>query len=277
MHMKKILVAFDGSVFSEGALEYAFDVSRHGGALVVGVFIEDLSYIGYATLFGEDYFTFNPTILEKMEEEAEGKIHESIVRFENICKEKNINYKVHLDKGVPVNELVRESLFADLIVIGFRTFFSNVMGEATFLKDVLIDAQCPVMAVPDTFQPTEHLLFAFDGKSPSIYAIKQFTQVFSDVYDELPATLLSITKTKEETSEYEELLKEYLSVHYTNISYERLAGLADDAILNVAERMKNPLVVMGAFGRSAVSRLFSRSTASKLLKNQSLPVFVSHK
>jgi nucleotide-binding universal stress UspA family protein len=44
--MKKILVAFDGSVFSEGALEYAFALSVEQDAMIVGVFIEDLSYVG---------------------------------------------------------------------------------------------------------------------------------------------------------------------------------------------------------------------------------------
>lgn len=275
--MKKILVVFDGIVFSEGALEYAFHLSQKGNAMIAGVFIEDLSYVGYATLFGEDYFTFNAALLEKMEHEGDEKLTESIAKFETICKARGASYQVHLDKGVPVNELVRESLFADLIIIGYRTFFSNVMGEASFLKDMLLDAQCPVMAVPDHFEPIESLLLSFDGKAPSVYAVKQFTQLFPDLSQELAVTLLSITKTKEETLEYEQLMREYLSVHYRNISYETLAGEAEDAIMNVAERMKNPLIVMGAFGRNAVSRFFSRSAASKILKNQSLPIFVSHK
>jgi len=133
------------------------------------------------------------------------------------------------------------------------------------------------MAVPDNCQPIQNLLLTFDGKTQSIYAIKQFTQLFPDLTEALPSTLLSITKTKEESLEYEELMKEYLSIHYRQISYETLAGEAEDAILNVAARMTNPLIVMGAFSRSGVSRFFSRSAASKLLKEQSLPVFVSHK
>ncbi|MBK9730726.1 MAG: universal stress protein [Chitinophagaceae bacterium] len=275
--MKKILVAFDGTVFSEGALEYAFHLSGNEGAMIVGVFIEDLSYVGYATLFGEDYFTFNAALLEKMEHEDDGKFSESISKFESICKQRGISYQVHLDKGVPVNELVRESLFADLIVIGYRTFFSNVMGEASFLKDVLLDAECPVMAVPDQFNPMESLLLSFDGKAPSVYAIKQFTQLFPNLSQELPATILSITRTKEEVLDYQNLMQEYISIHYRHVETENFTGEAEEAILNIAERLKNPLIIMGAFGRNAVSRFFSRSAASKLLKNQSLPIFVSHK
>jgi nucleotide-binding universal stress UspA family protein len=275
--MKKILVAFDSSAFSESALEYAFHFAPKEESLIVGVFVEDLSYVGYATLFGDDYFTFNPTLIERMEEEAEGKIGESMKRFEEICRQRQINYKVHLDKGVPVNELVRESLFADLIVIGYRAFFSNVTGEASFLKDILSDSQCPVIPVPENFKPMRSVLLTFDGRTPSIYSIRQFTQTFPQLAKDLPVTMLSISKTKEETLEYEELMKEYLSIHYGTVNYELLAGQPDEAILTVAGRMESPIIVMGAFGRSGISRFFSKSAASGLLKEQSLPIFVSHK
>lgn len=275
--MKKILVAFDGTFFSEGALEYAFNLSTNNGDLIVGVFIEDLSYVGYATLFGEDYFTFNDALLNKLEHEDDTKFSLSIARFETLCKASGKNYQVHLNKGVPVNELVRESLFADLIVIGYRTFFSNIIGEASFLKDILQEAACPVMAVPDQCAPFKSILLTFDGKPSSVYAIKQFTQLLPDVYHGLDVVLLSITKSKEEKLEYGQLMREYLAVHYREVKFENFAGEANEAILSIAEGMKNPLIIMGAFGRNVVSRFFSRSTASKILKHQSLPIFVCHK
>ena len=58
--MKKILVAFDAASFSNGALDYAFNFGKENSALIVGVFIEDLSYLGFANLLGEDYFAFDP-------------------------------------------------------------------------------------------------------------------------------------------------------------------------------------------------------------------------
>lgn len=275
--MKKILVAFDGTVFSEGVLNYAFHLGRQPGDVIVGVFIEDLSYVGYATLFGEDYFTFNDALLSKLEHEGDPKFSASIARFESLCSEKGVHCQVHMDKGVPVNELVRESLFADLIVIGYRTFFSNIIGEASFLKDILQEAKCPVMAVPEQFSACNSVLLTFDGRPSSVYAIKQFTQLLPEVYSGLDVVLLSITKSKEEKLEYSQLLREYLAVHYRKVRYENITGEANEAILKIAEGMNNPLIIMGAFGRNVVSRFFSRSTASEILKHQSLPIFVCHK
>jgi len=61
----------------------------------VGVFIEDLSYVGYATLFGEDYFTFDPTLLEKMEKAAKeldfleaAHLRDEMFAMEKLMKEK---------------------------------------------------------------------------------------------------------------------------------------------------------------------------------------------
>lgn len=275
--MKKILVAFNDSSFSEGALEYALNSVTQKKSLIVGVFIEDLSYIGYATLFGEDYFAFDPKLLEKMEKESEGKIEENIGTFTAKCQAASANFKVHRDKGVPANELINESRYADLIILGYQTFFSSVAGEASILKDVLIDAECPVLVVPDQYKPIQNILLAFDGKPHSAFAIKQFTQLFPEESLHAEATLLHIAKSKEETDNSSELMKEYLTTHYSKLNYELLSGQAEEAILNFAEMQTNPLVVMGAFGRSGVSRFFSRSTAGKLLKDKSLPIFVAHK
>ena len=274
--MKKILVAFDSTAFSSGALDYALNLTAGQKALIVGVFIEDLSYLGYVTLFGEDYFAFDNRVLDKMEKEAEGKLDEHMKAFESKCKAANVNYKIHLDKGVPANELVRESLFADMILLGYQTFFSSVAGEASILKDVLIDAECPVLAVPEQYKSIQSLLLTFDGKSASVYAIRQFTQLFSS-FSSLPATMLHITKPKEETNDRSELMKEYLSINYPNLKIETISGAAEEVIMSYAEKLSDPLVVMGAYGRSAFSRFFSRSTAGKLLKEKSLPVFAAHK
>ena len=275
--MKKILVAFDSNVFSGGALDFALMLRERQPALIVGVFIEDLSYLGYLTLFGEDYFTFDTRVVDKMEKEAEGKLHENMTAFESRCKSVGANYKIHLDKGVPANELIRESLFADLIVLGYQTFFSSVAGEASILKDVLIDAECAVLTVPEQPKPVGSLLLTFDGKVSSIFAIKQFTQLFPDFGERYAATLLHVTKAKEENGETVALMKEYLGVHYSNLSFEMVSGNAEESILNYAEKLSNPLIVMGAYGRSALSRFFSKSAAGKLLKEKSLPVFAAHK
>ncbi|MBX7141759.1 MAG: universal stress protein [Chitinophagales bacterium] len=274
--MKKILVAFDSSSFSAGALDYALNLLPRESTLIVGVFIEDLSYLGYVTLFGEDYFAFDTRVLDKMEKEAEGKLDENMRTFEQKCKEASASYKIHLDKGVPANELVRESLFADLIILGYQTFFSSVSGEASILKDVLVDAECPVLVVPEQYKPVQSLVLTFDGKVASVYAIRQFTQLFP-AFTKLPASMLHIAKGKEGEDDNSNLMKEYLSINYPNLSIQVATGSADEVIISNAESFMAPLVVMGAYGRSAFSRFFSKSTAAKLLKEKSWPVFAAHK
>ncbi|MCY7410480.1 MAG: universal stress protein, partial [Chitinophagales bacterium] len=181
------------------------------------------------------------------------------------------------DKGVPANELVRESIFSDIIILGYQTFFSGVAGEGSILKDVLTDAECPVLIVPNEYKPIETLLLAFDGKPSSAFAIKQFTLLFPELVLKANASMIHISNTKENSIEDGELMKEYLTVHYPKINFETLSGQADEVILNFAEVQKNPLIVMGAYGRSGVSRFFSKSAAGKLLKEKSLPIFVAHR
>lgn len=276
--MKKILVAFDGSAYSEGALNYALNISKKE-TLIVGVFIEDLSYIGFTSFFGEEFLVFDYDVNNKIKEETETKIKQNIQLFENKCKTANAKYKVHFDKGVPVRELVIESRYADLIVIGYQTFFSSISKIAgeDFLKDVLSEAECPVIVVPEKYESIENIIFAYDGKSQSVYAIKQFTYLFSEFLKTKNITLLSISETKEQTLENETLIKEYLSAHYPKITFEQISGKADEAIINFAELTTNPLIVMGSFGRNVFSRFFNPSIANKIIRKKTVPIFVSHK
>lgn len=276
--MKKVLVAFDGSAFSEGALQYACQV---GGmdALITGLFIEDLSYIGFTSFFGEEFLVLDYDVNAKIQTEAETRIHQTIQLFEQKCKAANISYKVHFDKGVPVNELVKESWYADLIVIGYQTFFSNIskISSENFLKDVLAEAECPVVVVPEKYEEIKNIIFTSDGKKQSVYAIKQFTYLFPEFTKTKKTVLLSIIETKEKDTEQENLLKEYLTTHYPHIKYEQVSGRPDEEILHFAQSVDSPFIVMGSYGKNVFSGFFHPSIAHRIIKNKNLPIFVSNK
>jgi nucleotide-binding universal stress UspA family protein len=108
-----------------------------------------------------------------------------------------------------------------------------------------------------------------------VHAIRQFTQQLGHL-SSLPATLLHIKKNKEEINHSIALMQEYLSINYQHLRMETREGLPEEVIFRYAEQNPNPLIVMGAYGRSAFSRFFSRSTAGKLLKEKSMPVFAAH-
>jgi hypothetical protein len=56
----------------------------------------------------------------KLAEEEEVELNKNIQQFEWYCKEFYPHYEVVKDMGIPDYDLVRESRFADVIIVGER-------------------------------------------------------------------------------------------------------------------------------------------------------------
>ena len=281
--MKKVLVAFDGSNYSESALNYAIKASENEkGNILTGVFIEDLNYAYMFSNFGVDPASFELTgeygeYLEEIRQNEEATIENSKAAFEKRCKEAGVNYTIHWDEGVTVLELIRESTYADLLIIGYQTYFSNTNeGNQQVLKDFLTEAKCPVLVVPEQSNPIDRVVFTYNGQEDAVYAIRHFTYLLKNNFPNAQFTLLHV-KANEEALPNEDLIREYLHQHYPDIEYETLKGKPEEQLQAYAGNEPSTLLVLGSFGRNALSRLFASSVAEGFLKNQTNPVFIAHR
>ena len=282
--MKKILVAFDGSLYSESALNYAIQLSQdEPGNIITGVFIEDLNYAYMFSNFGVDPASYElpgtyGEYLEEVRQNEEASLDVSKNQFEKRCQEAGVNYTIHWDEGVTVLELIRESTFADILLIGYQTYFSNIRdSNQKVLKDFLAEAKCPVMVVPETYNTIDHIVFSYNGKEDSVYAIRHFTYLLKYNYQQAEQTLLHVKEKEDEVFPNEDLLKEYLDQHYPNIQYQTLIGKPEEKVADHTQNDPNTLLVLGSFGRNALSRLFASSVAKGFLKSKSNPVLIAHR
>lgn len=278
--MKKILLAFDGSLYSESALDYAINLSKEEkDNLIVGVFLQDLSYLYVASDFGMEPqpYQMSYELIEKIKSDESREIEKNVEVFKTNCSKAGIKYQVHLDRGVPVDELINESAFADLILMGYQTYLSNVgQRSEQLLKDLLKDSKCPVFILPEKPQPVKEIIFAYDGSTKAAYAFRQFTHLLKVNFPASKYTLFTVLRDEEETVENEKLIKEYLDLHYQDIKYEKRVGKPHLEIKKYTERSPGGLLVMGAFGRNALSRFFKGSKADTILEAGVNPVFISH-
>src|SRR4030095_10345077 len=107
-------------------------------------------------------------------------VDENISLFKNSCKANDTRYSVHHLKGQPLKELMRESMFADMIITDGSISFSTEKDgwPSEFVKELLAHAKCPVIISPLSFDGINEIVFAYDGTESSIFAIKQFTYLF---------------------------------------------------------------------------------------------------
>lgn len=274
--MKKVLLAFDGVHFSEGAFEFAGRMNGANPILLTGLFLPQALYANlwnYADSMSSPFFI---PLSDAAEEEMAEK---NIQRFEQLCVKNNIEYRVHKDFfDMALPEIKKESTYADLAIIGSEMFYKNLGTDEPneYLKDMLHAAGCPIVVVPEKFTYPENNILAYDGSEESVYAIKQFAYLFPELA--LNPTLLVYGGTNGSSNLPDEAYIEELAArHFSDLTISRLDINPKKYFATWLSEKKKGILVSGAFSRNSISQLFKKSFVSEVIKNHDLPVFIAHR
>ncbi|MBS1563825.1 MAG: universal stress protein, partial [Bacteroidetes bacterium] len=118
--MKKIIAAIDGLKYSESTANYATYFAKEMNAHLVGIMLDDFTYASYKIyeLVGQGgVIEENQHRLEEKDKQTRA---ESAALFEASCQAAGINYSIHHDRSVALQELLHESIYADLLIINAR-------------------------------------------------------------------------------------------------------------------------------------------------------------
>ncbi|MDE3214162.1 MAG: universal stress protein [Bacteroidota bacterium] len=278
--MEKIILAVDALNPDRSALEFASYLGRLTRSDITGVFLEDLASEERPVLkelHGMPYMDWEANSLSGSYQYKVSLIERNIEYFKEGCINRGVNYKLHRDRGLPVHELIEESRYADLLIVDTETSFSKMYeGIPTeFVRDVLKKTECPVIIAPENFEEVEEIIFTYNGTSSSLFAMKQFSYLFPQFHHK-KAILLTVTDSGEWEEPDDLKLKEWLETHYSDYTYEVLKGKPGIKLFDYLYQRKNIFIVMGAYGRNAVSRFFKASEAENIIKTISQPIFIAH-
>ncbi|MCD2422150.1 universal stress protein [Niabella pedocola] len=277
--MKKYIAAFDGLKYAESVSNYAIHLAKQNNAHLTGVFLDDFMHHSYkiTQLLKQDG-DFEAR-RKKYDQKDEKTRNLAVAHFEKACREGSLNYSLHRHKCVAIQELLHESIFADLLFIDHAETFTSYTEKvpSLFIRDLLSNVHCPVILTPRSFQPIDQLLLLYDGTPSSVHAIKMLSYTL-DTLKQLPTTILTVN-TADQTSHLPDnkLFKEFLKRHYPKAQYMVLKGTPETAIVHYLEQTKKgTLITLGAYSRGAVSRWFRNSMADVLMKEMKCPLFVAH-
>ncbi|MBS1975687.1 MAG: hypothetical protein JST13_15170 [Bacteroidetes bacterium] len=88
--------------------------------------------------------------------------------------------------------------------------------------------------------------------------------------------MLEVDKNSEFTLHEKPKIIEWMKAHYTDVHIEMLTGTVEDELFKHLIEKKDLIVVMGAFGRNAVSAFFKESRATLIMRTTNLPIFIAH-
>lgn len=278
--MEKILLTLDAQHINAQTVDFACYLARLTNSRLTGIFLEDLLSEGTPNL---EVFQ-QMAQLEQVADARETPIgtrneitEANIKTFRQSCDCRGIPAHVHRDRGIPVDEVIEESRFADLLVVDVDTSFAQKRGSIPhkFVKDVLQEAECPVILAPYSFHSIDEIIFAYNGSASSVFAIKQFTYLFPE-WRQKKVVIVEVKEKDDNAIGHQRKMKEWLEAHYDNIELKILTGDSSDQLFGYLIEKKNAIVVMGAYGRNMLSSFFKRSHAHLIVKTVNLPIFITH-
>lgn len=278
--MKKFIAAIDGLKFSESTALYATRLANLSNAHLTGVLLDDWTHHSYKIF---ELVSNTATLEERrdeLEEEDRKTRQESAHKFQQYCAEVDIEYNIHRDRNFAIQEILHESIYADLLFIdGKETFMSYEENQPTkFMRTLLANVECPVFIAPPDYVPIKKVILLYDGEPSSVYAVRMFSYLLPSLKSqEIEVVTVQTNNDEQITLPDKRLMTEFLDRHFPSAAYKVLKGLPESVILDLLKH-ENPgtLVVLGAYRRGMVSRWFRPSMADILMESLHLPIFIAH-
>ncbi|CAL1518876.1 universal stress protein [Chitinophaga sp. MM2321] len=277
--MKKIIAAIDALNFSDDQLEGFKYFAKEANSKLTVVCLDNLNtgVVPMARMFPETY----PVRYEQISPEGRVALqwqrNKNIKQLQEICDIDNISIEVREAVSSPVEEVVADSRFVDLLMISNSTSFTALSdgNPPRFVKDVLEEAECPVMVLPDVISPIKEVVFSYNGTFSSMFAIRQFTQLFPN-FSDIPVKVVYVAEESQQEIPFEQKLRDYLDMHYETVKFVIVNGEPATEFLAMLIRRNDCIITYGAYGRSSVSRFFHPSDAESVLRTTNIPVFITH-
>ncbi|WP_026770260.1 hypothetical protein [Asinibacterium sp. OR53] len=274
--MRKILIAFYGTNYSDSALSFAAKLNEKNPILIAGAFLPQTSIANLWMYFGTG--ASGQEFLSQIRDNDKEVIQKNINRFEYFCIDHGIEYRIHkdyLDFAIP--ELIKESRFADLLIICSESFYWDIKNEPNeYLEETLHAIECPVILLPNEFEFPSCNILAYDGGKSSVYAIKQFSYLLPELTSN-ETTLICADDSINIPLPDELNVGELTARHFDNLNLLKFESDPKKYFNTWLSEKKGAILVSGSFGRSALYRLFHKSFIAETVKEHQTPVFIAHK
>lgn len=275
--MEKIIVVVNAHKPDMVSIDFACRVAALTQSTLTGLFIETLYYHPHGQTAREE--SMIPSVPQKQGDWLVTPDTDQAVKyFLEECSLHHVSPEIYIDKGEPMQEVIYESRFADLLIVDPTiNFYDNVeQSPSHFTKVILSKAECPLLLSPAKITDIEEIVFCYDGTPSSIYALKQFCYLLPQ-YSEKKAILLEVNQSgNEDLQEDHRRIMNLLKTHFINVDYHSLKGKAKDELFAWFSTKANKMAVMGFYSRSVLSRIFNKSLADTLIRSFDLPVFITH-
>lgn len=272
--MKKIIIASDGNNFPKGAFEFIKSLQQTEPVLLVGAFLHSVNFEEFIP--GMLALSNGPAAKFIREEKAD--FETCICLFEEACRRNGIEYRVHEESNSwNINDLAKETRFADMMIMSEELFCTgmNMAEPNVFMQQAIHKAECPVMLFPENYLPFKKLIIAYDGKKESMFALKQFCNLFPQ-HTNMETTVVYSNPENNEDIPDMIYIEEYAGRHFSNLNFEKLHFKGKEYFESWTKENNDSLVISGSYSRAGFFVSLNKSFIDDIIREHRVPLFIAH-
>ena len=265
--LEKLILATDGSQFSEGAIREAINFARKCSSKLYAVSVLETN---------PEYETIGSNVFEK--EEAEAMAHLESVKARAAKEGLDCEIILH-EASDPSQTIVDEAIEkkVDMIVVGRRGrkgLLKALMGQVA--AKVIAHAPCKVLVVPKAARiEYRNILVAADGSVHSNAAVTEAIAIAKKCGSHIIAlSAMRDESEREDATAYANKVVEMAQKEGVSAEAVTPIGRSFNAIVETAGGRGVDLIVMGTYGKTGVKKLLMGSSTEKVIGSAGCAVLV---
>jgi nucleotide-binding universal stress UspA family protein len=265
--LEKLLLATDGSEFSEGAIRETINLAKICSSKIYAVSVIEVN---------PEYMARAPEFFEKYEKQ----IRQHLESIKSRASKENVECEIVVNEGEEpfqyiVDEAARKKV--DMIFMGRfgRTGLKRLlMGSVT--AKTIGHSPCNVMVIPEAAKVSyKKILVATDGSKYSDAAALEAVGIAKRCGSELVALSVATKDTNlPAAKESVDKIRQIADKEAVKAESLVLKGTPYEVIVNTADQKKADLIVVGSHGRAGIKRLLMGSVTERVIGHSESAVLV---
>jgi nucleotide-binding universal stress UspA family protein len=277
--IKSILLAVDGSVFTDAVVSQGIDLARKFNAhLRIYSIVDVRVYEWVLNTGGEGYM---PVIPANVFHDESYKFYSEradalLAAIDKRLRDSKLSYETKKMEGSPVEAICELSRQVDLVIMGARGDYARwgdrMLGQT--LEAVSRQSQAPIMIVDKIYEAFTSVTCAYDRTEYSNHALKLSASLADAL--KMPIEVVSVFDDEEERKAALEEAQKYLEPYRLDFQLRHEAGDPSDILVQVTkDAPATTVLLMGCYGRSRIREAILGSTTVQVMRRAKKPIILA--
>jgi nucleotide-binding universal stress UspA family protein len=277
--IKSILLAVDGSVYTDAVVAYGLDLAQKLKAHMRVYSIVDIRIYEWVLNTGTEGYM--PVIPSDIFHEESHKFHNEradalLAKVGERIQKAGLRFDSGKLEGSPVELICDLARQVDLVIMGARGDYARwgdrLLGAT--VEAVSRQIQTPLMIVEKSYVPFQMLICAYDRSESATQALKLSAYLAREL--KMPLEVVSIHDDENERTTVLNEARKYLQPYQIVMSFRPEGGDPATVLTQVTEKSQQPAaLLMGSYGHSRIREAIIGSTTVQVMRKAVKPIILA--